>query len=787
MPANCTNCPNKAFPRIPASRVFEADFAVVGEAADNSEIANKKAFQGYKGNMVRKCLEVAGLTDTSKVFFTNALLCRPPVGKPINQQAVRNCKDRLLDELAQVNPKVIMALGNTPIQVLTANSKAKITHEHGRALRSPDLPGVPVIANWHPGKVARAPGDYKTFISATQYAVQTLKTGNVKEPPPSKFEIVDTDERLKEVVPFLALHTLVAADIETGGFNPRRDKTLALGICYQPGQSFIFPSHMIPKLKVLFQIDSIKWIWHNGKFDTAFLRKYGLRATVHHDTILLHYSLNETSGTHDLGQLASQLLGAPNYKMSVKGYATAKESGYANVPPEILNPYLAKDVDYTFQIFHILYPRVCANPDLSKLYHELLIPASSFLQRMERNGMWTNIDSLEELRIRFLGEIEDVTNGIAEITAGMWNPERYVHDTGAKTAPAVFNPGSTKQLAWLLYDKMKLKPLKRGNRSTDEDHIIGYAGQHPFVDLILERRSLKKMLKTYVESVIKVRDDQGRIHSTFALHITATGRLSSRGPNVQNVKSDPQIKGIYQAAKGKILIEADYKAAELRVLADISGDVVLRQVFLDERDLHDEVAIKFFGPNFTRDDRMKAKTVNFGIPYGRTAQSLAEEFGIATREGQRMIDEWAELFPQAWAYLVSCDRAVLKGEVLVTPFGRHRRFGLVTADMLGGLQNEARNFRIQSISSDLTLSSAMALEKELDLVYGGKIINLIHDAILIEVDNIPHVIEAVARLLVTTMNRVPIDKLGTDVPFVTDLKVGPMWGSTKKYELTEVA
>lgn len=787
MPANCTNCPNKAFPRIPASKLFQADFAVVGEAADNSEIANKKAFQGYKGNMVRRCLEVAGIPDVGKVFFTNALLCRPPVGKPISTVAVQCCKDRLLEELAAVKPKVIMALGNTPLQTLTGNPKIKITQEHGRALKSPYFPGVPVIANWHPGKVARAPGDYKTFISATQYAVQTLKTGVVKEPPPSRFEVVNTDERLAEVVPFLSLHTLVAADIETGGFNPRKDKTLALGICYQPSQSFIFPGFMIPKLKALFQISTIKWIWHNGKFDTAFLRKKGLKALVHHDTILQHYSLNETSGTHDLGQLSSQLLGAPNYKMSVKGYATAKESGYANVPPEVLYPYLAKDVDYTFQIHHILYPRVCANPNLSKLYHELLIPASAFLQRMERNGMWTNLESLEELRVRFMGEIEEVTNRIAEITEGMWDPQRYVKDTGAKTSPAVFNPGSTKQLAWLLYDKMKLKPKKRGDRSTDEEHIAEYAGQHPFVDMILERRSLKKALKTYVEGVIKARDDIGRIHSTFALHITATGRLSSREPNVQNVKKDPQIKGVYQAAAGRVLIEADYKAAELRVLADISGDKNLKQIFLDGRDPHTELAITLNGVDFTPKDRDNAKTINFGIPYGRTAFDIAQVFGIPQREAQGMIDGWAKMFPDAWAYLLGCDRAVLKGEVLVTPFGRHRRFGLVTADTLGDLQNEARNFRIQSISSDLTLISAMTLEKELDLVYGGKIINLIHDAILIEVDDIPEVIEAASRLLVSTMSQTPIDKIHTDVPFVADLKVGPIWGSMKTYTLQEVA
>lgn len=780
MQANCVNCPNKVYPRIQPNKPFQADFVVVGEASDNSEISNRQMFQGYKGNMVRKCLQVAGIEDVSKVFFTNALLCRPPVGKPINAQAVLCCQDRLINEIQIAQPKVIMALGNIPIQVLTGNFKAKITQEHGRALTSPYC-DAPVIANWHPGKVARAPGDYKTFISATQYAVQTLLTGIIKQPPPTTFEVVVTETHLAQVLSKISASPLVAADIETGGFNPRKHPILALGICCTSGHAYIFPAAMIPKLSEYFKDSTNLWIWHNGKFDTSFLQARKLQAVVHHDTILLHYALNETSGTHDLGQLSTEFLGAANYKMSVKGYETAKESGYANVPPEVLYPYLAKDVDYTFQLFQILYARVSNNPELSKLYHDLLIPASAFLQRVETFGIWTNSDAVEVLRVHYLAEIERVSEEITEAVSELWDAARYVKDTGAKTAPATFNPGSPKQLAWLLYVRLRLKPKKRGNYSTAADLIEEFAGQHPFIDLVLERRTLKKALKTYVEGVLKARDEEGRVHTTFGLYITATGRLSSRSPNIQNIKNDKRIKGIYQAPKGRILLEADYKAAELRVLAHISGDTALKQVFLDKRDPHSELAIKSFGELFTEAQRMQAKTVNFGLPYGRTAPSIAEELNISVRAALDMMDEWSNTFPDAWAYLLGCDRAVIEGSTLSTPFGRFRRFGLVTQDMLSALQNEARNFRIQSISSDLTLISGMTVEKPLQQIGNGRIVNLVHDSLLIELDDDPIAIQAAGQLVSHTMSQTPVITLGTVVPFVAELKVGKIWGSMTKY------
>jgi DNA polymerase-1 len=229
------------------------------------------------------------------------------------------------------------------------------------------------------------------------------------------------------------------------------------------------------------------------------------------------------------------------------------------------------------------------------------------------------------------------------------------------------------------------------------------------------------------------------------------------------------------------LIEADYKGAELRVLAHMSGDEFLMNCFIEGRDLHSEVAIAFFGENFTHEDRMKAKTVNFGIPYGRTEFSLAEAFNMTRQEAQELINKWFARAPKAEKYLQNCADAVVEGRTLVTPFGRKRRFGLVSKDTLHGLQNEARNFTIQSVSSDLTLLSAMRCEDRIAEL-GGGILNLVHDSILVEVPDDDAVVECAIDAMKEAMENVPKIYLRAEVPFVAEFSTGYQWGNLEEVQ-----
>lgn len=775
----CKDCPYRIYARIPPTPPKGARLMIVGEAPGTTELVKKKPFVGAAGKLLRKALVAHGINpDTA--FITNALLCKPATAT-IQRTPIEICRSRLLREVEAVNPELILALGNTAVFALTGDYHFRITREQGRLLDSPLLPGYKILPALHPAKILRAPGDYKVFSATVQYAADLLKGQPPRDPGLTTYKIIDSPEQLSEVIEFLQREVeqqdrevIVAADIETSGLNPRRNHVLVLGVAYAKNKVWIFPREVLRELRPLFLVSGVKWCWHNGKFDVSFLRRMGLPAIVHHDTMLLHYCLNETSGTHDLEQLAAQYLGGAPYKHKANKHKSVKtKKGFAGLPLDILYERVATDADYTLQLYHVLRPPVEEDLHLRKLYHHILIPASSFLRRVERNGLYINREFLLQLEKEFAAKVAEKEQDIIDMAMEYWDPVEYVAQTGRKSASEVFKPTSPHQLAWLLYDKFGLKPKKK-TRSTDEATISPLKNQHPIIPLILDFRSERKEYATYIAGFLNRIASDGRVHTTYSLHVTTTGRLSSRNPNVQNIpKEKPLVRNMVQAPPGKILMEADYKGAELRVLALLSGDVWMRQVFAEGRDLHTEVEQALNIP------RIKAKTLNFGIPYGRTAYSIAEEFNMSEAEAQKMIDDWFARAPQAATYLKECDAAVVRGETLISPFGRKRRFGLVSSGNLEELQREARNFRIQGVASDLTLLSGMRLEPRLK-PYNAMIINLIHDAILFELPEDPEIIKRVAKIVRETMMQVPFDELSSDIPFEVDIKVGHAWGSLEE-------
>jgi DNA polymerase-1 len=249
-------------------------------------------------------------------------------------------------------------------------------------------------------------------------------------------------------------------------------------------------------------------------------------------------------------------------------------------------------------------------------------------------------------------------------------------------------------MAWMIFDKLKLKPRIRQGRSTGAKILASIEADIPLINKVLEYRSVSKEKSTYVVGTLKLRDIDGRVRSNFSLHITATGRLSSKEPNVQNLPSANGVGNVrraYVPPKGKILMEVDYSGAELRWLALLSNDRVLREIFIQGRNLHKETATRMFGPDFTPQQKMRAKAVNFGIPYGREAGSFKDEFNISEQEAQGLIDSWLDAYPEAKEYLQWCGDQVLAGKYLETPWGNRRRAGLVTKESLHALQNEFKN------------------------------------------------------------------------------------------------
>lgn len=655
--SSCAGCVYQRYPKMPPTKIREAKLMVVGEAPGIVEIAKKEAFVGPSGELLRKSFQSVGLPDPSEVFITNALLCRPPKGQ-ISKEAISKCRARLLEEIELVKPRLILAFGNTALHALTGNYKYKVTQVQGQVLTI-DIPyRLNVIPILHPAAILRAGGLYPQFLQALRRARQVFDQGRSGGLPDPTYTVVENQAMLERAIKGLVKQPLLVGDIETDG-NARTGRILALGVCWnqpkgtdpEPGRVLIFPEKMIPYVKPLLEHPYPKWIWQGGKYDMEWLWHRGINARLDHDTMMLHYALVEQTGTHDLEQMSMLYLGDTPYKRPVREQAKdSKKTGYGDVPLEMLYPYLAKDVDRTSRLFHIFYPQVMADPDLAKLYHDLLLPANRFLAKVQDRGLLVNFEALAEEDARLQKEATRLEKEIVELARPYWDPDEYCEQTGRRTASIDFKPSSPYQLAWLLYDKLGLRAKFMRGRSTDEEVLEQLKGQHPIIDKILEYRGVKKLHSTYIKGTKKYIEEDGRVHTGFKVHGTVTGRLSSSQPNVQNI---PKVmRRIYCAPPGYVLIDADYSGAELRVLAYVSGDEQLIRTFKEGRSLHKEVAREFFGPNYTDEQYMRAKAVNFGIAYGRKAFSLAVEMNISQEEAQSYIDQWYAKFPQAHAYLV---------------------------------------------------------------------------------------------------------------------------------------
>lgn len=750
----------------------------MGEAPGSAEAVVGLPFVGPSGQMLDRVFKKAGLGSTKIAFVTNALRCKPPYGTPPSTALLEACRGRLLAELEEHPRKMILTLGNSALRAVTGNHKLRITQARGKPL---ELALGVVLPTLHPAAVMRNPSQYKQMEDDILYALALFQGAEKKSPGEETFLVCDSLKLARRAISALLKSPgPFAVDIETTGLSPRRARILAVGVAFETNKTCIFPDPFWRELEGFFRnTDPARIVWHNGKFDTAFLRAAKLPAEVREDTLLLHYALAEEGG-HGLKQLSEDFLGAGDYKAVLKPYLKSFTESFETLPPELLYEYLAKDCDYTLQLYTKLRPRVTALATLRNLYEKILIPASSFIQRLEQTGMPVDLDRLNKVEELLTTEKAELEVALDESLAALWNVDDYVRESGAKAKPSQFNPLSAQQIMWLLFDRLQL-PVPRTGRTSNEEFLADWT-HIPWVGQLLRFRKLSKELKTYVEGIRRKIDDDGRVRSTYLLHATVSGRLSSREPNLQNIPRTGPIKSIFTPRQGRVLLEADYSQAELRVMASLSKDEWLTQVYAEGRDLHSEVAASLFGPDYTPQERQKAKTYNFGILYGRGKEAVAEEFGISSSQAQDDIDAWRERMPGASLFLDRCREAAVTRQALVSVFGRIRRPVLLTQENAVELQNQFMNFPIQSTASDLTLLAAMQADPELRAA-GAKIINLVHDSILVECPRNAKTVRKLIEIIRQAMLDVPCRYLGPAVPFAVDFKLGASWGSMKELRL----
>lgn len=780
----CAHCPFKGV-LVGAKGPKDSPIVIVGESPGTQEVKQLLPFVGPSGQVLDFALQQHSADSYPAPYYTNAFKCFPGKAKdPATLvQATSSCREQLLAEIKAYPRKVIIALGNAALWALTGNTSLKITQERGKLFPS-ELAQVGIIAATHPAYLLRGSGSMRQFKADIHYAIHLAKGGEVRGVKEATYQVL---EHLDEIHDWAKLYKswdvpYMGCDIETTGFRHRRDRILMCGITVDGKHTVIVPEKLVKQMNPLFDNFS-RQIWHNGKFDVKFLRHVGVsKAFVHEDTMLMSYALEATRGVHDLETMSNDWLGSPNWKAELKKYIP-KGGNYGDVPKPILYNYAAKDIGNTFNLHTVVRPLVAADRMSERLYTRTLIPASEYLTSIETNGMRVDTDRVLLNKERLEKEAETYAVVVNEYAKEL---------TGVE-----INLNSTQQLASLFFDHLKFKPVDARSTSVD---VLEKLPRHPVVINMQKYRKVHKSNSTYVKPVFDLIDDDYRIHQTYLLHGTETGRLACRDPNLQNIPRDPMLRGQFVPDPGYVYVEVDLNQAELRSLACLSGDPELIRIYTTAgMSLHDEVRRDIYGnaadwspqqlQNFMtkfyvetvervlEEQKMRAKNVNFGIVYGITAHGLAEQIEDTTQEAARMLAAWAKRFRVASEFIEKCRQAPAKGLNLFTVFGHKKRFGVVTPENLRNLQNESANFPHQSTASTITLHGGMRLVYKFLEEYDTRIVNTVHDSIIFEVPKDPQIIRQVTREAVAVLEQVPRDWGITRVPFKADAKAGDRWGS----------
>lgn len=615
---------------------------------------------------------------------------------------------------------------------------------------------------------------------------------------------------------------LLAVDIETRRVEWEDNRLLSIGFAYGPSHCLAIYDIPIPgaryegpdlapsiihavfeAINEVFAQKDLVYCWHNGKFDCGRLKYLtNIDAHVDEDTMLQHFCcINEKQGTHGLKDLGQLYLQAPAWDDELDSIkrdwckqhkVPLKEFMYDSIPTKVLIPYMQRDCIATYRLHHRF--NELTRPGSEFIYKQLC-RASTAYGAIELAGQKIDVEYLEDLEADLDKLVVQSQKRLNAVSGKYWNPLLYSAATGAKVKPDTeFNPKSPKQLKWMLSEVMG-HPVPSTDATTmqnlmDEIDAMGDNADpdaREFMESILDVRKYSKYLETYVLGIRDVLCRDGRVRCTFNLHGTETGRLSSSNPNMQNIPRNKMIKNLIVATPGTRFLQLDYSQAELRVLAMLSGDPALIEIYRSGQDLHDAVCDMMFGEGSHKDKELRnlAKTINFGIAYGRGAGSIATKFKKSMREAQDIIDKWFAPMPGVKNFINTRRKMATRGEPCVTIFGRERHF-VITDEELNHIQNEYINTPIQGTASDFAMLSLLEIYDYLEANWKGKarIVTTVHDSIIIEVEDNPEYLKIIGNKCVELMAETPLKYVpDCPVPFVADAELGYKWGEMLKMDM----
>lgn len=732
-----------------------ADLVLVGEAPGDTEVLEGKPFVGRAGQLLNKVLEEVGI-DRDACYITNAVNCRPVPHRAPKAKEIAACRNRLIAEIRQRAPRMVVALGNAAVQALMG--RHNMGDVHGTVNWCADVNAF-VVPTYHPAAVLRSPGYYIDLIRDMQRVALYLHEKKVLTSVAQEVEYVTlhNHDHVLELVERLESLSEVAVDVESASDG----SLLCIGLAWRGDKAVVVTKDaLVDKRTVPMLNSALKGkvlIGHNLKFDVKQLWRAGVSdVRVGEDTMLMSYTLDERPGVHKLKPLVRQYLNVPDYDAPIREYYSHME----DCPPIELWKYNAHDAAYTYALWSVLRRELDA--DGTWLLHNVLYPAANVLACMEYTGIMVDREYLQGLA----SKLRDETQTLEQ--------EMY-HLIGRQ-----FNPRSQKQLAQLLYHDLGL-PIPDGRWSTDKDALAAIQDFHPLPAKILEYRGKLKMLRTYVEALLDAADDEGRVHTNFNLHGTVTGRLSIGDPiNLQNIPRTEEARNAFIATPGYTLVEADLSQAEVRVLAWYCKDPNLIKALAEGGDVHIRTACIMFRKKpkeVTKEMRQAAKRLSFATIYGQSVEALAKELGVSVTEAKELQEQFFGTFPRVREWIKAQQDLALATGVVTTPFRRKRRFEYITRDNKAEVLRQAVNAPIQSLASDITLTALIRMGHKLGNSQSTRLLLTVHDSILLETTEDP---VEIARWVKREMVSQVLD--GT-VPFDADVKIGARWGELKEVDV----
>tara|TARA_Y100000780_G_scaffold231207_1_gene255928 strand:- start:1036 stop:3828 length:2793 start_codon:yes stop_codon:yes gene_type:complete len=640
---------------------------------------------------------------------------------------------------------------------------------------------------WHAEVSALlAGGDTSSATESTSAessdSTQTSESATSGDIDKSKYETVLDEETFNTWLGKLQKAQLIAFDTEMTSLNYMDAELVGVSFCIEEGEAAYVPvAHDYPdaptQLSREFVLDALKPILESSniikvgqhiKYDKNVLANYDVTLNgIGFDTMLESYVLNSTAQRHDMDSLALAYLGHKTIHFEDIAGKGAKQLTFNQIALEEAGPYAAEDADITLRLHNTIWAKLKEIPELKNLLIDVEVPLACVLSRMEQEGVLIDSQRLSQ-------QSQDLAARIAEL-------EKEVHEEAGEP----FNLGSTKQLQHILFEKMSLPIIKKtpkGAPSTSEDVLQELALEYPLPKKIMEYRGLTKLKNTYTDKLPKMINHRtGRVHTSYHQAITATGRLSSTDPNLQNIpirnEEGRRVRQAFVPRKGNKFVAADYSQIELRIMAHLSGDKGLLDAFAHGKDIHKATASEVFGvplDEVTTEQRRSAKAINFGLIYGMSAFGLAKQLNIPRNEAQKYMDLYFERYPGVLEYMDSTRESAKEKGYVETVFGRRLYLPDIKASngaRRKGAERAAINAPMQGTAADIIKMAMIKVDDWISKNAADDVTMMmqVHDELVFEIK------EDKVDSYVKTINTLMESAATLNVPLVVEAGVGENW------------